>query len=220
MTALRSDEQRNATAPPSAVQIGPCNIRYDERVLAPRPWTLLQSRWAAELSPLVPDGQILELCAGAGHIGLVAAVECGRRLIQVDVDPVACEFARSNALRAGIGERVVVRCESLDVAVLPAERFPLILADPPYLPTHQVGDWPSDPVRAIDGGPDGLELARRCAAVVASALDHNGAALMQLAGQRQVDELDQDLPEELEIREIREFDPWRAIVLIQRKSRV
>ncbi len=220
MTSLRSVAQPHVTATPTMIEMGSCTISFDERVLAPRPWTLLQSRWATELSPLLSAGPILELCAGVGHIGLVAAVECGRRLVQVDIDPVACAFARSNACHAGIEDRVAVRCESLDAAVRPGERFPLILADPPYLPTAQVGDWPSDPVGAIDGGPDGLELARRCAVVVASALDHNGIALLQLAGRRQVDELDQDLPTGLEIREIREFDPYRAVVLLQRKSRV
>ena len=47
-------------------------ISYDQRVLEPRPWTAAQSRWASSLFRVLPPGPVLELCAGAGHIGLLA----------------------------------------------------------------------------------------------------------------------------------------------------
>jgi hypothetical protein len=51
---------------------GPLLIHYDEPVLTPRPWTLLQSYRAAEICADAEPGSLLELCAGVGHIGLVA----------------------------------------------------------------------------------------------------------------------------------------------------
>ena len=54
------------------VAFGPITVEADASVLTPRPWTLVQSAWAAELSPGAPAGPILELCCGAGHIGLAA----------------------------------------------------------------------------------------------------------------------------------------------------
>ncbi|MGA8992804.1 MAG: methyltransferase, partial [Nocardioidaceae bacterium] len=59
-------------------------IAFDDRVLRPRPWTLAQSAWAAELAATVPAGPALELCSGAGHIGLAFAATSGRRLVMVD----------------------------------------------------------------------------------------------------------------------------------------
>src|SRR4051794_32540122 len=54
---------------------GPIMVDYDARVLTPRDWTLGQSEWAAELARgFDVAGRMLELCAGAGHIGLAAAV--------------------------------------------------------------------------------------------------------------------------------------------------
>ena len=41
-------------------------IAYDERVLEPRPWTALQSRWAAELVGEASDARLLELKSPAG----------------------------------------------------------------------------------------------------------------------------------------------------------
>ena len=67
---------------------GGLRIAFDDRVLTPRPWTELQSRWAAEVATDAPAGRLLELCSGAGHIGLLAAMLSGRDLLAVDVDPV------------------------------------------------------------------------------------------------------------------------------------
>jgi cyclopropane-fatty-acyl-phospholipid synthase len=86
-------------------------IRYDERVLAPRDWTAAQSRWAAELIGSAPPGPVLELCAGAGQIGLLAIAGTAHRLVAVDADPVACEFVRTNARAAGLADRVEIRVQ-------------------------------------------------------------------------------------------------------------
>ena len=59
---------------------GGLTIAYDDRVLRPREWTTAQSDWAAELMVTAPGGPVLELCSGAGHIGLLAVAASGRRL--------------------------------------------------------------------------------------------------------------------------------------------
>src|SRR5438445_290475 len=108
------------------VEFGPVTVAFDDDVLRPRPWTVAQSEWAAELSPVLPPGAILELGCGAGHIGLVAAVVTGRSLVQVDRSPAACAWAERNAERAGLANRVDVRCGSFADGVCPGEQFPLV----------------------------------------------------------------------------------------------
>ena len=164
---------------------GPLVVRYDERVLAPRPWTLMQSQWAAELAAQAPTGPILELCAGAGQIGLAAAVLTGRGLVQVEADPVAAAYARTNAVAAGRGSQVAVRNARIQTGVAADERFAIILADPPYLLTADIARWPHDPVSAIDGGADGLDLIRVCLQVASDHLTPGGAMLLQVAGKPQ-----------------------------------
>jgi len=172
------------------VQFGPLAITYDDAVLAPRPWTVEQSRRAVELLADLPDGPVLELCAGAGQIGLVVAAETGRDLVQVDTGEVACGYARRNAATAGL--RTDVRCQDLRVALAPGERFPLVLADPPYIPADQVDDLPDDPDEAIDGGADGLAVARDCLAVAAAHLADEGRVVLQLGTPQQADDLRPD----------------------------
>ena len=67
-------------------------------MLAPREWTQTQALWANDLLAVVPPGPVLELCSGVGHLGLLAVHGTDRRLVCVDVDPVACAYAVDNAL--------------------------------------------------------------------------------------------------------------------------
>lgn len=173
---------------PRSAAFGRLRIDYDHRVLRPRAWTTAQSLWAAELLHDAPPGPVLELCAGAGQIGLlaVALAGSGRDLVLVDRDTVACEFARLNAARARPAGVVDVRRSPLETALAPGERFPVILADPPWVPTASTGRFPHDPVMAIDGGPDGLTVAWACLDVIERHLLPGGSAVVQLGTAAQV----------------------------------
>ncbi len=209
MTAIESSE------------FGSLEIAFDRRVLKPRAWTKLQSEWAAELSPELPQGPILELCAGAGQIGLLAAALSGRDLVQVEADPVAATFATENAAAAA-SLNVEVRTATIADAVGAAERFPLILADPPYIPSAQVDRFPDDPRPAIDGGADGLDVVRECLRLAEEHLADEGALLLQVRGSSQAHEVARLLAGRwptLKVREVRGPDAERAVVLIVRSAR-
>jgi release factor glutamine methyltransferase len=190
-------------------EFGPITVAFDERVLAPRDWTLLQSNWAVELSASLPDGPILELCAGAGPIGTVVALKTGRPLVQVECDPIAAAFATRNADAAGLCG-YEVRVAQLESCVFPGESFPLIIADPPYLRTCDVAAFPEDPPGAIDGGSDGLTYVRQCIAVAATHLATSGALLLQVQGERQA--------RQVGARDVRVHDEDRAVALMTRNE--
>ena len=198
---------------------GPLCVTFDDGVLEPRPWTLAQATWAAELAPTVPEGPILELCSGAGHIGQAAAALAGRALVQVDVDPHACTLAEANAAANLPDGAIEVRGGDRDVAVALHERFPLVLADPPYLPSTQSGDWPDDPPLAVDGGGDGLDLPRRCLATAGRHLADGGVVLLQALGRSQVLRLAADVAAAgLRVIDLREIDDRRAVALLRHRA--
>lgn len=202
-------------------RFGPLEIEYDERVLTPRPWTLAQSEWAAELAADAPAGALLELCAGAGQIGLAAARLSGRALVQVEADPVAAAYAAANAERAGLAANVEIRNARLETAVAAGEQFPIVLADPPYLRSADTGRWPDDPRTAIDGGPDGLALVRACLGAAVRCLPAGGALLLQVAGPAQAalvaDLAGTDFAEEFAATDVRVTDAERAVQLLRRR---
>lgn len=186
---------------------GPLRIGFDARVLRPRRWTTAQSDWAADLLPGLPVGPVLELCAGAGQIGLLAVLHSTRRLVCVDADETACRFTRANADVAKMADRVEVRHARLEEALRPEEAFPLIIADPPWVPHLDTGRFPEDPLTAIDGGDDGLDVARSCLRTIQDHLAPAGSAILQLGDTGQVAALGREQPqswEDLQIVETRE----------------
>jgi release factor glutamine methyltransferase len=107
---------------------------------------------------------VVDLCCGSGAIGaaLVAAVP-GLTVYATDIDSSAVRCARRNL--AGVG-RV---CHGNLFDPLPVglrRRVDVVVASPPYVPSAEVAVLPAEAREheapcALDGGRDGLDLARR-----------------------------------------------------------
>lgn len=188
---------------PQTMAFETLTIAYDDRVLRPRPWTAQQSRWAAELVATAPPGPVLELCAGAGQIGLLAISLQLRPLVCVDLSPVACDYARRNAETAGLGDLVDVREGAMDQVLEDHERFAVVIADPPWVPSPETVRFPEDPPLAIDGGLHGVSAARGCLRVAARHLLPGGDVVLQVGTREQVARLDADRYG-LAVREVRD----------------
>jgi methylase of polypeptide subunit release factors len=137
---------------------------------------------------------VVELGAGAGQIGLLAVSLEPRRLVCVDSSSAACELASRNAAAAGLGDLVEVREGGLEEVLGTEERFALVIADPPWVPTAEVGRHPDDPPPAIDGGEDGLDVARICLRVAERHLLPDGSVLLQLGTDDQARRLAAEWP--------------------------
>jgi methylase of polypeptide subunit release factors len=172
-----------------SIDFGGLEIAFDGRVLRPRTWTENQSRWAAELLPHLPGGDVLELCSGAGQIGLLAVAGTERRLVCVDLNPAAAELTTTNAAAAGRADLVEVRQGRIGDVLEPGETFPLVIADPPWVRRADTQRFPEDPLLAIDGGDDGLTVVRECLAAIDTHLAEGGVALLQLGPGDQADQV-------------------------------
>jgi methylase of polypeptide subunit release factors len=162
---------------------GPLDVEFDDGVLSPRPWTLVQSARAAQCLEHLPAGPVLELHCGAGHIGQATAAWTGRHLVQIDDDPSCCAWATRNARRNGLPASVV--CADVDAAPVASGSCALVLADPPYVPARETKRYPGDPLHAIDGGVDGLDGVRACLPTAVRVLRSGGVLLLQVRGPRQ-----------------------------------
>ena len=179
-------ETTEALPATEVMEFGELEIAFDDRVLRPRTWTTAHSWWAASLLPDLVEGDVLELCSGAGHIGLLAVAESSRRLVCVDVNPAAVDYTRRNAVAAGLEAQVTVREGLIAESVEPGERFAMVIADPPWVTRAETERFPEDPLVAIDGGDDGLHVARECVAAIEAHLAPGGVALLQLGTTDQV----------------------------------
>jgi methylase of polypeptide subunit release factors len=204
------------------LDFGGLAVSFDHRVLRPREWTTAQSYWAADLLRQAPPGPVLELCAGVGHIGLLAVLGTSRPLLLVDLDETACGYARANARAARPDDPCEVRRGRVDEVLSADERFVVIIADPPWVPTEGTSAFPEDPLTAIDGGPEGMDVAWACVDVAARHLADQGWLLLQLGTTEQADAVDERLaaaPElALKVVEVRGYGEHGVLVGVARSG--
>jgi len=103
--------------------------------------------------------RVLELGTGCGLLSILAA-KAGARVVATDINPVALECARENAVEHGVAGSIDFRLGDLFDPVR-GESFDLLVFNPPYLPSEGE-ERSSDPVElAWDGGKDGRRVLDR-----------------------------------------------------------
>jgi release factor glutamine methyltransferase len=150
-------------------------LAVDHRVLVPRrdTETLIEAvldRISDRAAPL----RLVDIGTGSGAVALALARELpAAQVVATDLSPEALEVAGANAARLGLAERVELRPGDLLAALGRDERFDLLVSNPPYVPAGEIeklaAEVRAEPRRALDGGPDGLDLLRR---LIAGAADH------------------------------------------------
>ena len=136
----------------------------DSRALIPRPETEELVALLLKLD-LPADARCLDVGTGSGVIALTLAAERPEaRVTAVDRSPNALTLARENATRLGLDGRVEF-LES-DLLAACAGPYDLVAANLPYIPVGDIAglarEVQHDPMMALDGGRDGLELVARC----------------------------------------------------------
>lgn len=126
---------------------------------------------------LASGARVLDVFTGSGVLALVAAREGAREVVAVDVSRRALVCVRINARRNGVADRVHARRGDL-LAPVAGERFDLILANPPYVPSPGDALPQRGAARAWEGGGDGRALLDRLCAAAPAALAPGGTLLL------------------------------------------
>lgn len=112
--------------------------------------------------------KILDIGAGSGCLLLTLLAELPFAVgIGVDPSADALSVCSENAMRLGLADRCSWVCGRGFAGL--AQDFGLVVSNPPYIPTHAIGDLDRevrlfDPHLALDGGADGLDIYRAIAA--------------------------------------------------------
>ncbi|OPX91656.1 MAG: Release factor glutamine methyltransferase [Pelotomaculum sp. PtaB.Bin013] len=168
------------------------DFTVNNSVLIPRPETELLVEKAIQLAGT--DCVIVDVGTGCGAIAVSLAVFLQRvEVYATEQSPGALDVARLNAVKQGVERRVsffqgdlLAPLAGLDLA----GRVDLITANLPYIATHEISTLAREvrlyePVAALDGGADGLELYRRLIPAAADMLKPGGRLLIEIGcGQR------------------------------------
>ena len=94
----------------------------------------VREAWMSIVGTAIPDARVLDLFAGSGALGLEALSRGARSVEFVDQAPASLALLRENVARLGAEAQVTAhRADALAfAAALPAGRYDLAFADPPY----------------------------------------------------------------------------------------
>lgn len=136
-------------------------LNVSPAVLVPRPETEILVERALALLPQEGARSVLDLGTGSGAIALSLAHDRPHWAITgVDISPAALEIAAQNARRLKLPQVRWLLGNWFDS--VPAERFHLIVANPPYLGANDpaLTGLRAEPASALIAGSSGLEAFR------------------------------------------------------------
>ncbi len=187
--ALALVERRAAREPVGRIlghrEFWTIDLALNPDTLEPRPdtETVVEAVLAA-----IPDRKaplrLIDFGTGTGCILLALLSELPNATgIGVDLSPLAVEAAAGNAERNGLADRA--RFQTGDWAKGIKDRFDIVVSNPPYIPSADIAALEPevrehDPLRALDGGPDGLEPYRILAAELPRLLVPGGLAAFEV----------------------------------------
>ncbi len=174
--------------------LGELRFRVDPRVIVPRSYIAEVLR--DDLAPLGIDEsavhRVLDLCTGSGCLAILAALRFEDATVDaVELSRDALAVARANVADYDLGARLELFEGDLyaPLASHGKARYDLIITNPPYVDATAMSALPAEyrhePVGALAGGSDGLDIVRRLLAHAAAHLTDSGALLMEVGNSRE-----------------------------------
>ena len=162
-------------------------ITVNRHALIPRPETerLAEIGWNF-LSTL--DSQIstaLDFGTGSGCIAIALAARCPfAEIVATDISKEALALAKDNAARNNVTGQIQFLPGDGIAALPPGMQFDLIISNPPYIPSAEIGTLEPevrdfDPRGALDGGADGLDFYRKLAGGTEPLLKPGGRIMLE-----------------------------------------
>ena len=124
---------------------------------------------------------LIDIGTGSGCLLITLLCELPLAIgLGTDVSGAALEVARANAQRLGVADRATwLVADALEGI---AGRFDILIANPPYIRSGDIAELEPevrdfDPVLALDGGVDGMNLYRRIATGIPTVVSDGWAVL-------------------------------------------
>lgn len=186
----RIRERRPAAYLTHEAWLGDFRFYIDERVLVPR--SFIADLLREDLAPWIPDrGGIrtaLDLCTGSGCLAILLAHAFPHaRIDAVDISPGALAVARINVREYRMSGRIRL-AQSDMFSALRGKHYDLIISNPPYVRPAVMRRLPpeyrAEPVVALAGGADGLDLVRLIVRTARRYLNPGGLLVVEVGHNR------------------------------------
>ncbi len=158
--------------------------RADTETLVERAVSLITDAESANTGSNVRDKiRVLDIGAGSGCIGISIAKLCeNTEVTLLDVSADALKCAKENAEQNDVKVKLL-RCDIL--TEIPDGVYDIVVSNPPYIesdviPSLQTEVRGHEPLKALDGGGDGLKFYRRIADIANRLLNKNGLLMFEI----------------------------------------
>jgi len=127
---------------------------------------------------------ILDIGTGSGCILLSLLKELKTsRGIGIDISSRAIEIAKINSMKLNLVNRS--KFKNFDLSEYNSEKFDLIVSNPPYIPSKDIKNLGKEiinfePINALDGGSDGLDLIKKVIYKSNKLLKSNGMLALEI----------------------------------------
>jgi release factor glutamine methyltransferase len=167
-------------------------FKVNSSVLVPRPDTEILVE--AALNWIKPQAEknlrVIDICTGSGAIAVALKHECPNVTIEAsDISEVALKVASEN-VRNLLGEGAITLYQSNLLDDI-SGKFDLIVSNPPYVPSGIIPSLSKEvqrePLLALDGGEDGLDLIRVLVSAATEKLNPNGKIFLEADSEQMAD---------------------------------
>lgn len=183
--ARRIDERRPAAYLTNKAYFAGQEFFVDDRVLVPRSpiAELIENRFEPWSDPY-SVAHVLDLCTGSGCIAIGCALAFPDALVvATDISADALDVARINVERFQLNDAVTLIQSDLFDAV-PAQRFDIIVSNPPYVGDEEIASLPAEyrhePDLGLRSEQEGLAHAVRILRQARSYLSDHGILVVEV----------------------------------------
>ena len=162
----------------------------DERALIPR--SFFGEFLEDSLTPWVTDApkitEVLDLCTGSGCLAiLLAHAFYNAHTVAADISADALAVAARNISDYGLEQKIELVQSDL-FSALTGRKFDIIISNPPYVTAESMQQLPAEyrhePVTALAGGDDGLDIVRSILQQAAAFLKPGGLLAIEIGHNR------------------------------------
>lgn len=141
------------------------DFKVNQNVLIPRPETEILVETICKMG--ISGSMVLELGTGSGTIAVsLAKYNQDWQIVATDISFQALLVASENAKVHNVSKRVRFIQTNLFDGLSKSKLYDWVVSNPPYIPTSDLDTLPDDirnyePIIALDGGRDGLDIIKK-----------------------------------------------------------
>ncbi|MBQ6623903.1 MAG: peptide chain release factor N(5)-glutamine methyltransferase, partial [Mogibacterium sp.] len=153
--------------------------RFDTEILVEKVLGIIKERG-------YENPEVLDMCTGSGAIGVSIANKVpGAKVTMADSSDEALHTAMGNAGINKVNKRCIFLVGDMFDTLAETSTYDIIVCNPPYIPTAEIDKLAvevrkHEPLKALDGGEDGLDYYRVIARDASSHLKSGGILALEI----------------------------------------